>query len=239
MSHASFRFNPYAIAFLNVKELLSRSRCYIWSLSDCNKIWTHNHLVCKRTHNYLPKLAKRLSCSVSTYLYGALWLYVIVISRTNFRVNPHSKTCLNVKEILSWSRRHFWSLSDSNEFRTHNDLVHKRTLNHLAKLAKRLRCVVSTYLYDASDCMLLLCHLRVSQWVYPLEFPECQGTSFLKQPPHLKFNWQQPDSNPQPVSSETNTQLFSQSAQMTELFCEYLSVRCITTVSYYHITYEF
>ena len=50
-----------------------------------------------------------------------------------------------------------------NWTRTHNHLVHKRTLNHLAKLAKRLSCVVSTYLYGAFDCMFLSCHVRVSE----------------------------------------------------------------------------
>ena len=39
--------------------------------------------------------------------------------------------------------------------------------------------------------------------------------------------WLQLDSNPQPLSSLTNTQPFSQTGQMTELCCEYLSVRCI------------
>ena len=34
-----------------------------------------------------------------------------------------------------------------NWTRTHNHLVHKRTLNHFAKLARWLTCVVSTYLY--------------------------------------------------------------------------------------------
>ena len=43
--------------------------------------------------------------------------------------------------------------SDCNWIRTHNHLVHKRTLNHLAKLAKWLSCVVSTYLYGAFDCI--------------------------------------------------------------------------------------
>ena len=37
-------------------------------------------------------------------------------------------------------------LSDCNWTRTHNHLVHKRILNHLAKLAKWLSCIVSTYL---------------------------------------------------------------------------------------------
>ena len=34
-------------------------------------IQTHKHLVCKRTLNDLTKLAKWLSCIVSTYLHGA------------------------------------------------------------------------------------------------------------------------------------------------------------------------
>ena len=39
------------------------------------------------------------------------------------------------------------TICDSNSIQTHNHLVRKRTLNHFAKLAKWLTCVVSTYLY--------------------------------------------------------------------------------------------
>ena len=63
----------------------------------------------------------------------SILLYVIIMSRTSFRVNPHTIVCLNVKELFARSRRHIWSLSDSNAIRTHNHLVRKRTLNHLAK----------------------------------------------------------------------------------------------------------
>ena len=42
---------------------------------------------------------------------------------------------LNVKELLAWSRCKIWSLGDCNWTRTQNHLVHKQTLNHLAKLA--------------------------------------------------------------------------------------------------------
>ena len=52
-------------------------------------------------------------------------------------------------------------LSGSNWTRTNNQLVHKQTRNHLAKLAQWLSCIVSTYLYGAFDFMLLLCHVRV------------------------------------------------------------------------------
>ena len=64
-----------------------------------------------------------------------IWLYVIIMSRTSFRVNLHSIVCPNVKELLARSRRHILSLSDSNGIRTHNHLFRERTLNHLAELA--------------------------------------------------------------------------------------------------------
>ena len=109
--------------------------------------------------------------------------------------------CLNVKELLAPSRREIWSLSDCNWTRTHNHLVHKRTLNHLAKLAKWLSCVMSTYLYGAFDCAFLSCHVRVSEWIHTLYLPECQGTPCSKQARNLKFKWLQLDSNPQPLKS--------------------------------------
>ena len=162
MSCTSFRVNRHSIVCLNVRELLAWSRCYIWNLSDSNEIRTHKQLVCKGTLNYLAKLAKWLSWVVSTYLCGAFDC-VIIMSRMSFRVNLLSIFCLNVQELLAHSRHHIWSLSDSNEIRTHNHLVCKRTLNHLANLTKWLSCVVSTYLYGAFDCMLLPCHLRFSE----------------------------------------------------------------------------
>ena len=42
-------------------------------------------------------------------------------------------SCLNVKELLAQSWCEIWSLSDCNWTRTQNHLVHKPTLNHLAK----------------------------------------------------------------------------------------------------------
>ena len=80
-----------------------------------------------------------------------IWLYVIVMSRMSLRLNLHSIVCLNVKELLARSKRHIWSLND-NKTQTHNNLVCKWTLNHFAKLAKWLSCVVCTYLCDAIVC---------------------------------------------------------------------------------------
>ena len=50
------------------------------TLGDCNWTQTHNHLVHKWTLNDLAKLAKWLSCAVSTYLYGAFDRWVVVHS---------------------------------------------------------------------------------------------------------------------------------------------------------------
>ena len=77
----------------------------------------------------LEDLLKKLS----KFFY--FWLYVLVMSRAHFRVNPHSIVYLNVKELLAQSRHEIWSFSDCNWTRTQNHLVRKQTLNHLTKLA--------------------------------------------------------------------------------------------------------
>ena len=50
--------NPHSIVCLNVKELLAPNRRNLWSLSDCNGIRTHIHLVRKGTLNHFAKLTK-------------------------------------------------------------------------------------------------------------------------------------------------------------------------------------
>ena len=108
---------------------------------------------------------------------------------------------MNVKELLARSRRHIWRLSDCNGTRTHNHLVRKGTLNHLAKLAKWLSSAVSTYLYGAFDCVFLSCHVRIWEGIHTLQLSECQGTPCWKEAPYLKIKWMQRDSNPKPLSS--------------------------------------
>ena len=87
---------------LNVKELLGGSRCHMWSLSDSNRIRTHNHLVCKWTLNLLAKLAKLLTCVVSTYLYGAYTNQVVVgsnpvaVTETSDMAPASSKDLLDI-----------------------------------------------------------------------------------------------------------------------------------------------
>ena len=103
-------------------------------------------------------------------------------------------------------------LNDCNWTRTKNHLVHKRIL-HLAKLVKWLSCVLSTHLYSAFDCMFLSCHVRVSEWIHTLQFPECQGTPCSKQVQNLKFKWLQRDSNPEPLSCKRTLDHFAKLAK--------------------------
>ena len=65
-----------------------------------------------------------------------IWLYVLVVSRRCFKVNPHSIVAWmsRSKELLAQSQCEIWNLSDCSWSRTHNRLVPKQTFNHLAKL---------------------------------------------------------------------------------------------------------
>ena len=81
---------------------------------------------------------------------------------------------LNVKQLLAQNRRDSWSLSDSNEIRTHNHLVCRQTLNHLSKQAKWLSCVVSTYLYGVFDCYYHDTRpALLNGWVFAYELSGC------------------------------------------------------------------
>ena len=78
-----------------------------------------------------------------------------------FTFQSHSTlySCVNLKELLAWSRCEISSFSDCNWARTHNLLVRKTTLNQFSKFTKWLRYVLSTYLYGAFDCMFLWSHV--------------------------------------------------------------------------------
>ena len=131
---------------------------------------------------------------------------------------------------LMWILNQAQLLSDCNWTRTDNHLVRKTTLTPLAKLTKWLSCVVSTYPYDAFDCMFLSCHVGLSEWIYTPYLSECQGPPCSKQVRYLKFKWLYLDWNPQPLTSSINTQPFGQTDHMIELCCEYLFVQCIWSV---------
>ena len=62
---------------------------------------------------------------------------ILMITETKLDESfPIGKFFIIFLEILARSRPEIWSLSDCNWTQTHNHLLHKRTLNQLAKLAK-------------------------------------------------------------------------------------------------------
>ena len=87
-------------------------------------------------------------------------LYVIIMSRTSFRVNLHSIVSLNVRRLLAY----IWSLSDSNGIRTRNLLLRKRTLNHSTQRSVWLNGWV--FVYELSGCEFesRCCHLNWFYW---------------------------------------------------------------------------
>ena len=75
----------------NIQKLgtFDKNNYRLVSISDCYRTPTHNHLIHKRTLNYFVKLAKGLSCVVSTYLCGALDCMFLSCHVCVFRVNSH------------------------------------------------------------------------------------------------------------------------------------------------------
>ena len=96
----SFQSESSFYSCLNVKELLTRSKQEIWSLSDWNGTWTHNYLVRKQTLNHLAKLAN-LAKWLSVRLWTKwLWVWVPLQSLTIFNF-------LYLFSILYAKNRHY------------------------------------------------------------------------------------------------------------------------------------
>ena len=84
----------------------------------------------------LPKRKKKELQGSNTLNY--VWLYLLIMSRTRFRVNPHSIVAWMSRNSLLEAGPKSEVLSDWNWTRTQNHLVRNRALNHLAKLTKWL-----------------------------------------------------------------------------------------------------
>ena len=84
------------LAFCNLPKAFKHN-----TICDINSIQTHNHLARKRTLNCFAKLAKWLTCVVSTYLYGihlnfryrACFEEGVSWHSGNYKVYIHSETC--------------------------------------------------------------------------------------------------------------------------------------------------
>ena len=71
------------------------------------------------------------------------------------------------------------TIRDCNRTRSHNNLVRKRTPNHLTKLAKWLSCIMNTYLYRAFVCFYHVTYTFQTSDIAPVsskEFLDIQAT---------------------------------------------------------------
>ena len=87
--------------YLNVKELLARSRREIWGLSDCNWTRTHIHLVHKWALNHLAQTGQMIELCCEYLSVRCVWLYVLIILRTRIRVSVWA-TWLSVRLWTKW-----------------------------------------------------------------------------------------------------------------------------------------
>ena len=140
---------------LNVKELLPWSSRKMWSWNDCNWTLTQNQLVLKRKLNHLGKLSKWSRCVLCSYLCSAFDSLCSCQVWYVFQNDSTLHRCLMSRNSLLKAGEKSEGKVTRNWIRTQSYFVLKRTLNHLAKLAKWWSCVLSTYLYGVFDCMVL------------------------------------------------------------------------------------
>ena len=129
--------------------------------SRCQKV---NVIVEKRAKTVKPhKKKEKYNCSFNK----SQMKWILNLEQKKHKTKRNKTNWLGKRDGFNFYLR-AKGISDSNVIRPHNHLVHKRTLNHVAKLAKWLSFVVSTYLYGAFDSMLLSCHVRVSERIHTL-----------------------------------------------------------------------
>ena len=98
--HVPFQSESTLYIYLNVKELLARNRCDIWSLSDCNGTPIHNPLVRKRKHSTIwpnwPNDFAELWVLICTLHLTVCSCHVMYTFPSEFTLY----ICLNVKNSL-------------------------------------------------------------------------------------------------------------------------------------------
>ena len=152
-----FQSESTIFSFPNLKDVLPINRRDNERLSECRGSQTHNQLVRKWTINYLIKLATWLSC----YQYKSLlriWLYVHIILHTRLRLNSHFIVTFKMRSCPLERR----AMSEDWTTATRLEAI----TAYLTKKAKWFSCVLSTNLYGAFDCMLLLCQVGVSELIH-------------------------------------------------------------------------
>ena len=96
---------------------------YCWLYDIFNYIPKISHAFNTRTKKESVVSSECLQTPEANIINNINSLYLLIMSRT---CESTLCSCLNVKELLAWSRREIWSLSDCNWTRIQNHLVHKR-----------------------------------------------------------------------------------------------------------------
>ena len=167
MSPMLFRENPHSIFVL-----MSRNSSFEKSVMKFKLLQRDSYpqlLACKKQSTILQNGPNEwaLSWVLTSMVHLTLHQYHVTYA---FQSESTLYLFLKVKELLTQNKRNIWSLSDCNRTQTHIHLARKWILNHLAKLAKYLSCVGSTYLYGVFDSMLLSCNMWKSEWIHTLHF---------------------------------------------------------------------
>ena len=87
-------------------ECSRRLRWILWKVPG--NTWEDSRESSRR----LPEMLEKIPGNVIKE--SGEWLYVFIISRTRFRVNPHSIVAWMSRNSFAQNRREIWSLSDCN-----------------------------------------------------------------------------------------------------------------------------
>ena len=98
---------------------------YIYADLTVMTLWNLNHLWIKHAE----------LCLKGTFIKASFMTVCSYHVTYAFQIESILNSCLYVKELLAKNRRDISILSDCNRTWTHNHMVHKGTLNHLAKQA--------------------------------------------------------------------------------------------------------
>ena len=162
-----FRENPHSIFVL-----MSRNSSFKKSVMKFKLLQRDSYpqlLACKKQSTTLQNWPNEwaLSWVLTSMVHLTLHHYHVTYT---FHSESTLYLFLKVKELLAQNKGNIWSLNDWNGTQTHIHLACKWTLNHLAKLAKYMSCVGSTYLHGVFDSMLLSCNMWKSEWIHTLHF---------------------------------------------------------------------
>ena len=161
-SNHCFYFVLFKIqTFWYLPRLCIKSMEYLWLLLSPQEL-------------YFPALKRRKSRISPIQVKNTFFTCVFLSCHVPVFKWIYSLQSPNIKELLARNSFGIWSLMTVTGFEPR-------------ELANTL---ISPILKNTSfTWMFLSCHIRVLEWIYPMQLPECQITPSSKQAKYLKCNW--------------------------------------------------